>query len=130
MAQFSVPTGVAAGLGVLSGFLLARNVFELSLVSARTAATTVLILVGLYLVLVLEASGRRRLRLVAALCGAMLLLYVLVLLFAGSRDFFELALPGARILLAALVGSGLAIGFLWTASERFWPLQRGAPGVS
>jgi cation-transporting ATPase E len=121
VSQFAVPTGVAAGFGVLSAFLLARNVFELSLVSARTAATTVLILVGLYLVLILEATGIRRLRWVAALCGAMLLLYVLALLLPGTRDFFMLVVPGFRILLASAVGTVLAIGFLWTASERFWP---------
>ena len=127
VAQFAVPTGVAAGLGVLSGFLLARNVFELSLVSARTAATTILVIVGLYLVLVLEATEHRRTVWVGALCAAMLLLYAVVLVAAPLRDFFELVLPGPRILLATIVGSGLAIGFLWTASERFWPLQKGAP---
>jgi cation-transporting P-type ATPase E len=118
-----VPTGVAAGFGVLTSFLLARNVFELSLVSARTAATTVLILVGLYLVLILEATGARRLRWVSVLCGAMLALYVLVLVFPGTRDFFMLVVPGFRILVASAVGTVLAIGFLWTASERFWPFR-------
>jgi len=121
VSQFAVPTGVAAGFGVLSAFLLARNVFELSLPSARTAATTVLILVGLYLVLVLEATGIRRLRWVAALAAAMLLLYVLALIFPGPRDFFMLVVPGFRILVATAVGTALAVGFLWTASERFWP---------
>ena len=121
VSQFAVPTGVAAGFGVLSAFLLARNVFELSLVSARTAATTVLILVGLYLVLILEATGVRRLQWVAGLCGAMLVLYLLVLIVPATRDFFMLVFPGFRILLASAVGTALAIGFLWTASERFWP---------
>jgi cation-transporting P-type ATPase E len=121
VSQFAVPTGVAAGFGVLSAFLLSRNVFELSLVSARTAATTVLILVGLYLVLILEATGVRRLQWVAALCGAMLVLYLLVLTIPATRDFFMLAVPGFRVLLASAVGTALAIGFLWTASERFWP---------
>jgi cation-transporting P-type ATPase E len=122
VSQFAVPTGVAAGFGVLSAFLLARNVFELSLVSARTAATTVLVIVGLYLVLVLEATSARRLSRVAGLCGAMLVLYVLVLAFPSARDFFMLVVPGFRILLATAIGTTLAIGFLWTASDRFWPL--------
>ena len=122
VSQFAVPTGVAAGFGVLSAFLLARNVFELSLVSARTAATTVLVIVGLYLVLVLEATSARRLSRVAGLCGAMLVLYVLVLALPSARDFFMLVVPGFRILLATAIGVTLAIGFLWTASDRFWPL--------
>jgi magnesium-transporting ATPase (P-type) len=121
ISQFAVPTGVAAGFGVLTAFLLSRNVFELSLASARTAATTVLIVVGLFLVLVLEATGVRRLRWVSGLVGAMLLLYVVVLAFPATRDFFMLVVPGFRILLASTVGATLAIGFLWTASDRFWP---------
>jgi cation-transporting P-type ATPase E len=121
VSQFAVPTGVAAGFGVLSAFLLARNVFELSLVSARTAATTVLIIVGLYLVLILEATGFRRLQWVTGLCGAMLALYVLVLALPSTRDFFMLDVPGFRILVATGIGTTLAIGFLWTVSERFWP---------
>jgi len=122
VSQFAVPTGVAAGFGVLSAFLLARNIFELSLVSARTAATTVLIIVGLYLVLVLEATSVQRLRRVAVLCCAMLALYVLVLALPGARDFFMLVVPGFRIVLATAIGTTLAIGFLWTTSDRFWPL--------
>jgi cation-transporting P-type ATPase E len=121
VSQFAVPTGVAAGFGVLSAFLLARNVFELSLVSSRTAATTVLIIVGLYLVLILEATGFRRLQWVTGLCGAMLVLYVLVLALPSTRDFFMLDVPGFRILVASAIGTTLAIGFLWTVSERFWP---------
>jgi cation-transporting P-type ATPase E len=121
VSQFAVPTGVAAGFGVLSAFLLARNVFEVSLVSARTAATTVLVIVGLYLVLILEATGARRLRRVAELCSAMLALYVLVLALPSARNFFMLDVPGFRMLIAITVGATLAIGFLWTASERFWP---------
>ena len=121
ISQFAVPTGVAAGFGVLTAFLLSRNVFELSLASSRTAATTVLILVGLYLVLVLEATGIRRLRWVSALVAAMLLLYLLTLAVPGARDFFLLVVPGLRIVLASAVGTTIAIGFLWTASDRFWP---------
>jgi magnesium-transporting ATPase (P-type) len=123
VSQFAVPTGVAAGFGVLSAFLLARNVFELSLVSSRTAATTVLILVGLYLVLILEATAVRRLQWVAGLCAAMLALYLVVLIIPSTREFFMLVFPGPRILLASAIGTFLAIGFLWTASDRFWPLS-------
>jgi P-type E1-E2 ATPase len=122
VARFAVPTGVAAGLGVVAGFLLSRNVFELSLVSARTVATTVLIVVGLYLVLVLESpADERRTRWVAGLCAAMLLLYVVVLAIPATREFFELVVPGFRVLVASLVGSALAIGFLWCIGDRFVP---------
>ena len=74
-----VPAGTAAGLGVLSSYLFALNVLDLPLESARTVATTVLVLVGLYLILVLEASGRMRGAAVSLLCLALLGGYALVL---------------------------------------------------
>jgi hypothetical protein len=51
----------------------------------------------------------------------MLVIYVLVLALPGVRDFFMLDVPGFRILVATAIGTTLAIGFLWTVSERFWP---------
>jgi hypothetical protein len=72
-------------------------------------------------VLILEATGFRRLQWVTGLCGAMLVLYVLVLALPSTRDFFMLDIPGFRILVATAIGTTLAIGFLWTVSERFWP---------
>jgi magnesium-transporting ATPase (P-type) len=121
VSSFAVPAGVAAGLGVLSGYLLALNVMHLSLVGARTTATTVLVAVGLYLVLALEATGGRRTRAVLVLAAALGFLYLVVLALPGLRDFFELTVPGIRILLTSAVGSGLAIGFLWLTHERFVP---------
>jgi cation-transporting P-type ATPase E len=121
VSSFAVPAGVAAGLGVLSGYLLALNVFDSSLVSARTTATTVLVAVGLFLVLSLEATGGRRTRAVVGLVAGLGLLYLVVLAVPGLRGFFELTVPGLRILLTSIVGAGLAIGFLWLTHERFVP---------
>ena len=121
VSSFAVPAGVAAGLGVLSGYLLALNVFHLSLLSARTTATTVLIAVGLFLVLSLEATGGRRTRAVVGLVAGLGLLYLIVLAIPGVRDFFELTVPGLRILITSAVGASLAIGFLWLTHERFVP---------
>jgi len=56
VGQFAVPAGAAAGLGVLSSYLFSSYVLQLGLVEARTVATTVLILVGLYLIIVLIFS--------------------------------------------------------------------------
>jgi magnesium-transporting ATPase (P-type) len=121
VSSFAVPAGVAAGLGVLSGYLLALNVFHLSLISARTTATTVLIAVGLFLVLSLEATGGRRTRAVVGLVAGLGLLYLILLAIPGVRGFFELTVPGLRILVTSAVGAGLAIGFLWLTHERFVP---------
>jgi cation-transporting P-type ATPase E len=121
VSSFAVPAGVAAGLGVLSGYLLALNVFDTTLVSARTTATTVLVAVGLFLVLSLEATGGRRTRAVVGLVAGLGLLYLVVLAVPGLRGFFELTVPGLRILLTSIVGAGIAIGFLWLTHERFVP---------
>ena len=125
VGRFAVPAGVAAGLGVLASFLVTLNVLDAGLVEARTVATTVLIVVGLYLILALEATPGRRGRLVAVLCGGLLLLYLAVLAFPGTRSFYELEVPSAGAWLAVAVGSAIAIGFLWLTDDRFVP---GRPG--
>ena len=124
VSRFAIPAGTATGLGVLSAFLFALNVVGLPLVEARTVATTVLVLVGLYLVLALEASGRRRAAAVSALCGALVVLYALLLAWGGARDFFELAVPGFWSLVAILGGTALAIAGLALTDERFVPAVR------
>jgi len=121
VARFAIPAGTAAGLGVLSAFLFALNVVGLDLVEARTVATTVLVVVGLYLVLALEASGGRRGLLVSGLCAVLFALYLLVVAWGGTRGFFELAVPGAWSVVAVLGGSVLAIGGLVLTDERFIP---------
>jgi cation-transporting ATPase E len=72
VASFAVPAGSAAALGVLASYLFALNVIDLPLIEARTVATTVIVVVGLYLVLALEASGRVRGAAVAGLGLALL----------------------------------------------------------
>jgi cation-transporting ATPase E len=123
VASFAVPAGSAAALGVLASYLFALNVIDLPLIEARTVATTVIVVVGLYLVLALEASGRVRGAAVAGLCLALLVVYVLVLLTPGLRDFFELAGLGPLIVILSAVGAALAIGGLWLTDERFVPWQ-------
>ena len=106
---------------MLSSYLWSFYVLDLGLVEARTVATTVLILVGLYLIVVLEASGRVRAPAVIALCLTMLALYGVVLALPGMREFFELAVPGVTACLTALGGAGLAVAGLWLTDERFTP---------
>jgi magnesium-transporting ATPase (P-type) len=121
VARFALPAGVAAGLGVVSSFLFALNVADLDLTEARTVAVTVLVLVGLWFVLILEATGRRRGWWVVGLCLAMLALYALCLAFPGPREFFELAVPGALAVASALAGAGMAAAGLWLTDPRFRP---------
>jgi cation-transporting P-type ATPase E len=121
VARFAVPAGTAAGLGVVAGYNFALSVVEAPVVDARTVAVSVLVLVGLYLVVALEASEGRRGRAVLALCVALLLIYALVLAWGWTRGFFDLAVPGPWEVIAILGGAGLAIGGLIVTDERFLP---------
>ncbi|MDQ3889001.1 MAG: HAD-IC family P-type ATPase [Actinomycetota bacterium] len=121
VARFSVPAGAAAGLGVLAAYHIALGVLALPLAEARTVATSVLVLVGLYFVLALEGSSRRRTERVAALCALLALVYALVLVLAAVRDFFELTVPSPAAIAATLVGAAVTIGGLVLTDERFVP---------
>ena len=123
VGRFSVPAGVAAGLGVTTTYLIALNVFDLGILQSRTAATTALVIIGLYLVLALEATSTRRARLVGTMCGLLLAAYALVLLLPGLRRFFELAIPNPAGVILIALGCGIAIGFLWLTDDRFIPLR-------
>ena len=121
LAAFAVPAGTAAGLGVLSSYLFALNVLDLKLAAARTVATTVLVLVGLFLIIVLEATGRRRGTAVSILCAALAGVYALVLAVPFTRHFFALAVPTPPVVLTALVGTAFALAGLMLVDERFVP---------
>ncbi len=122
VGRFAVPAGTAAGLGVLSSYLFALDVANRPLVEARTVATSTLVLVGLYLIYVLEGRGRFTRRIsVLGLCAAMLGLYVLVLLAPAGRSFFDLAWSPA--LPASLAGAALAAVFLWLTDQQFVPVR-------
>ena len=126
VGRFSVPAGVAAGLGVLASYLVTLNVLDTGLREARTAALTTLIVVGLYLVLALEATELRRAFWLGVLCVSLAAAYVAVFVVSGLRSFFDLVVPGPASILTALVGAGLSIGFLWLTDDRFVPLRRSA----
>ena len=124
LARFALPAGTAAGLGVLSSYLFALNVLGAPLRESRTVAVTVLVLVGLYLILALEAEGLRRGAGVSALCLSLLGVYVAVLALPSARAFFALALPGPAPLAGALVGAALAAAGLAVLDDRFVPWGR------
>ena len=87
--RFSLPAGTAAGLGVLSSYLFALNVLDRPLPESRTVAATVLIIVGLYLILALEATARRG-AWVSALCARR---HARAARSGRPRFFFALGVP-------------------------------------
>ena len=124
LASFAIPAGTAAGLGVVASFLLSINLIDMNEIRARTVATTVLVAVGLYLIIVLEASSRVRGYTVGALCAALFALYLVVLSLPDWRDFFQVAAPDAAIILVSLAGTALAVTGLVLTDERFLPGRR------
>jgi len=119
--RFAVPAGTGVGLGVLSSFLFTRYVVRDSLVDSRTVATTVLIVVGLYLIIALEAAGRLRGAAVSFLCVVLGAAYVGILLVAPLRRFFALSAFDPGLIVIALFGSALAIVGFWLTDDRFIP---------
>ncbi|HZR91977.1 MAG TPA: HAD-IC family P-type ATPase [Gaiellaceae bacterium] len=119
--RFALPAGTAAGLGVLSSYTFVYQVLDRSLEESRTVATTVLIVVGLYLILALESTTARRSAWVSVLCGVLAGMYALVLLVPFARDFYALAIPHPLAWVAAGAGAALAVGALVLTDDRFVP---------
>jgi cation-transporting ATPase E len=113
VGRWAVPAGTIAGVGVVSGYLFALHDLDFSVIRARTIATIVLVAVGLYLVLALEAAGsRKRSALVGGMCLSLGGVFVAVLLIAPVRRFFELGVPTPGVIATAGVAGALAIGAL------------------
>jgi len=110
VARFAIPAGVAVGVGIVVGYLLARYALGLDLSQSRTVATGIVVACGLAIVLRLEGGRGRRKAAVGALCAAMALLFALALFVPFLRDFYELSAPTRDAVLAWAVGASLGIG--------------------
>ena len=113
VARFAIPAGTLIGVGVPASYLFALGVVRLSLLEARTVATTVLVGLGLYLILVLEAGGRRRRTIVSIGVATLAAVYVLALLVPVTREFFQVARPSAGMATMALGGGALSVVALY-----------------
>ena len=125
VAHFAVPGGLALAAGVIASYLLALELLGFATVDARTVATSVLVVVGLYLVALLErgadasaagSPGRRRL--VAALCGLLGAGYVAMLVLPLTRRFFALSAPEPAIVAVSAAGSALGVTLAHLALRR------------
>lgn len=113
VARFAVPAGVIVGIGTVTGYLFALHDLDCTVMQARTVATTVLVTVGLYLVLSLEATGsRRRSALVSGMCLSLGGLFVAAFVLPAVRRFFALSVPTLGMIATAVLASLLAIGAL------------------
>jgi cation-transporting ATPase E len=126
IARFSIPAGLATGLGILVTYLLARHWLTDDLTQARSATVATVVVSGLAIVFALEdVPGTRRL-LVGALCVVMALLFFGACAIPVARDFFEIATPTGGMIAAWLIGSAVSIVLLAVALRIVAVLDRRA----
>jgi magnesium-transporting ATPase (P-type) len=107
--RFALPAGVAVGLGIVAGYLLARYGFDLSLTRSRTVATGIVVVCGLAVVMRLEGEPGPRRVAIAGLCTLMLTLFALALLVPFLREFYELATPTGDAVVSWAAGTAIGV---------------------
>jgi cation-transporting ATPase E len=110
VARFAIPAGLAIGIGIVAGYLLARYGFELGVSRSRTVATGMVVVCGLAVVMRLETEGGRRRLAVAGLCALMALVFALALIVPFLRNFYELSTPTGDMVAAWALGTIIGVG--------------------
>jgi magnesium-transporting ATPase (P-type) len=126
IARFSIPAGLATGIGILVTYLLARHAFGTDLTEARSATAATVVVSGLAIVFALEDQPGTRRLVVGALCVAMGLLFFGACAIPVARDFFEIVSPTGGMVGAWLIGSAVAIVLLALALRVVASLERHA----
>jgi cation-transporting P-type ATPase E len=114
VARFSVPAGAVIAVAVMVAYLLERAIRSSSVTDARTAAVTVFVALGLFLLLAVDSDRMQAspsyAASVLALISVLAAGYLLVLGSSPGRDFFALARPGVA---DALVMAACSAGGMW-----------------
>jgi cation-transporting ATPase E len=126
IARFSIPAGLATGLGILATYLLARHALDCDLTQARSATAATVVVSGLAIVFALEDQPGTRRLVVGALCTAMAVLFFGACTIPAARDYFEIASPTGGMVGAWLIGSAIAIVLLAVALRVVAVLDRRA----
>jgi magnesium-transporting ATPase (P-type) len=126
IARFSIPAGLATGLGILTTYLLARHAFDVDLTQARSATAATVVVSGLAIVFALEDQPGTRRLVVGALCATMAVLFFGACAIPVAREFFEIASPTGGMVGAWLIGSAVAIALLTAALRVVAALDRRA----
>ena len=126
IARFSIPAGLACGLGILVTYLLARHALDCDLTQARSATAATVVVSGLAIVFALEDQPGTRRLVVGALCAVMALLFFGACAIPVAREFFEIASPTGGMVGAWLIGSAVAITLLAAALRVIAALDRRA----
>jgi cation-transporting ATPase E len=116
--RFALPAGAVMGAATLVAYLAVGDVRGHTDSEGRTAAVTVYVAIGLYLLLVLDAERMQRSRryaaLVVALAASLGAAYLIVLGTPALREFFALTVPGFW---AVIVMVGCGVGAVWALSR-------------
>jgi len=112
IGRFSIPVGLATGIGIAAAWLIGRHLLDLPLEESRTVTAATVVTAGLAIVMVLEDEPGRRRLLVGGLCALMGLGFVLAVLLPPIRDFFALNTFSGEMLLAWAAGSALGLGLM------------------
>ncbi len=114
VVRFSVPAGFLTAAATFSAYWLARDQVDVNLDEARTTATLVLVLVGLFVLAIISRPFNPARR---ALILSMGLILALVFLIPATREFFALDFP-PMIVLTSAVGIASITGAVMFASLR------------
>jgi cation-transporting P-type ATPase E len=128
IGRFSIPAGLATGLGILVTYLLARHALNCDLTQARSATAATVVVSGLAIVFALEDQPGTRRLVVGALCVAMALLFFGACAIPVAREFFEIASPTGGMIGAWLIGSAVAVVLVAAALRLVAVLDRRAAG--
>ena len=103
--RFAIPSGFVAAAATFSAYAVTREFADVTLDEARTTATLVLLVVGLW---VLNILARPITPFRAMLIGAMVALFLLILAVPALSDFYALELPPTDALIDGLVIAAVA----------------------
>lgn len=115
IARFSIPAGLATGIGILTSYMVARHGFDLDLEQARTVTAATVVTAGLAIVIALEDEPGTRRYAVLGLCALMAAGFLLVAAIPFGRDYFELEDPTGAMFGTWAIGSATAIVLLGVA---------------
>ncbi|HEY6533746.1 MAG TPA: HAD-IC family P-type ATPase [Acidimicrobiales bacterium] len=107
--RFAIPTGLVAATTTLTAYLIARANVDVTREEARTVAVVVLFIVALW-VLVILARPLNVWR--VALITAMGLAFLGALAIPWVRDYFDLVVPSAPVMVTSLVIAGIGAAVL------------------
>ncbi len=115
--RFAIPSGFVAAAATFSAYAVTREFADVTLDEARTTATLVLLVVGLW---VLNILARPITPFRAMLIGAMVALFLLILAVPALSDFYALELPPTDALIDGLVIAAVACVLLeiaWVVTQ-------------